>query len=561
MKPPKFQPLVSRETQDPPQETPAGKLANTLRGFYYSPLDYVMFAFPWDTDKSISIIELAEGAEGTLTDDDRKRQAMYRARYDCVHGPDLWACDFLEDLGQQIVERGFDGKHAVDPIQFATASGHGIGKSVMVSWLIKFILDTRPHSKGVVTAGTADQLKTKTWAELGKWHRLSVTRDWFTYTSGRGAMALTHRTWREWRCDAQTCREENSESFAGLHAANATPFFIFDEGSGVPDKIYEVRDGGTTDGEPMVFDFGNPTRKSGRFFEECAGTLRHRYSVRCIDSRTVRLPNKKRIQDWVDDFGEESDYVKVRVRGIFPSAGAKQFISTDAVVAAQERELVEDPHAKLVLGVDPSRFGDDASVIYPRRGNDARSFEPQLYRDLDLIQLAGKVIETVRHFRTLGMETAMIYIDGTGVGGGLVDNLRHLGYPICEVQFGGKPTDYLVYRNKSDEIWGDMRDAIKSNLCLPTKQQLHGLQLFKDLTQREFDYTTTGNKMFLETKKTMKERQLESPDLADGLAVTYAQPLAEFSTLMPHVGKMTHEYDPIALEVLVKKEPVYVRYA
>ena len=542
------------------------QLADELSKFYYDPLGYVMFCFPWTTDSSIQIVKLAEGPDDrnrikaeergepppslVLTDADRQRQVAYRERFpNCKYGPDLWACDFLDDLGDQIVERGFDGRNAVDPIQYATASGHGIGKSVLVAWLVKFILDTRPFSKGVVTAGTADQLKTKTWAEVGKWHRLSLTATWFNYTSGRGAMALTHRKNKEtWRCDAQTCREENSESFAGLHAASATPFFIFDEGSGVPDKIYEVRDGGTTDGEPMIFDFGNPTRNSGRFHSECAGKLRHRYRVRCIDSREVAITNKDRIQQWVDDYGEESDYVKVRVRGVFPSAGAVQFIGTASVEEAQQRELIEDRYSRLVLGVDVARFGDDESVIYPRRGDDARSFPPRRFRGLDLIQLSGKIIETVREFRLQGLEVVAIFVDGTGVGGGVVDYLRHLGYNIIEVQFGSSPVDSLMYRYKSDEMWGNMSDAIKTRLRLPGEQAESGNDLKQDLTMREFGYTLTGNKIHLETKKMMKERGITSPDLADALALTFAEEVAP-TDVPAGLGNETSivqaEYDPL----------------
>ncbi len=399
-----------------------------------------------------------------------------------------------------------------------------------------------------MTAGTADQLKTKTWAELGKWHKISITKAWFNYTSGRGAMALTHRKHKEtWRCDAQTCREENSESFAGLHAANATPFFIFDEASGVPDKIFEVRDGGTTDGEPMVFDFGNPTRNSGRFHEQCMGELRKRYLVRCIDSREVAITNKTRIQHWVDDYGEDSDYVKVRVRGVFPSKGAVQFIATGDVIDAQNRELFEDSSAQMVLGVDVARFGDDESIIYPRRGHDARSWPVRRFRGVDTVQLTGKVIECVREFRVQGIVVKAIFVDGGGVGGGVVDQLRNYGYPVYEVQFGGSPTDGQTYRYKSDEMWGTMRDAIKTRLCLPADNELNGTDIRQDLTQREFGYTLTGNKVHLETKKDMKSRGLDSPDLGDGLCLTYAEEIAP-SADMPYgkVQTLVHEYDPHA---------------
>ena len=238
------------------------KLTADISKFFADPLGYVMYVFPWATDPSIQQVELQE---------------PYASRYRCKYGPDQWACEFLDDLGTEIKKRAFDGRTTVEPIRFTTASGHGIGKSALVSWLIKFILDTRPFSKGVVTANTGEQLRTKTWAELGKWNRLSITEHLYDYAIGKGSMSLARKEYREiWRVDAQTCREENSEAFQGLHAANSTPFYIFDEASGIPEKIWLARAGGGTDGEHMTFDFGNPTRNTGAFYDNCVGAQEYR---------------------------------------------------------------------------------------------------------------------------------------------------------------------------------------------------------------------------------------------------------------------------------------------
>jgi hypothetical protein len=509
------------------------ELADEVAKYYADPLGYVMFMFPWDTYEPIQLVELQE---------------PYASRYGCKYGPDVWACEFLDSLGEEIKARDFDGHKAVDPIQFATASGHGIGKSVMVAWLIKFIMDTRAMCKGTVTANTAEQLKTKTWAELGKWHKMSLTEGWFNYNSGRGAMNLTHKKHKEeWRCDAQTCREENSEAFAGQHAASSTSFYIFDEASAVPDKIFEVREGGTTDGEPMVFDFGNPTRNSGRFFENCVGRFRHRYQVKCIDSREVNITNKERIEDWKADYGEDSDFFKVRVRGMFPSAGSCQFIPTSAVEDAQSRQTYEDKHAPLLIGVDVARFGDNESVIYPRVGFDARSWPVRRFLGVDTVQLTGHIIECIRDFKSMGLNCSGLFVDGGGVGGGVVDQLRSLGYDPIEVQFGGKATDSSTYRYKSDEMWGNMKESM-AKLCLPATNAPNGVDLKADLTQREFGYTLMGNKINLETKKDMVARGVTSPDIGDALALTFAQevaPVARLDQLQAQARTVVHDYDPL----------------
>lgn len=491
------------------------EIAKMIGEFYEDPLGYVMFAFPWDTDPEIQLVELEE---------------PWKSRFNCQYGPDRWACEFLDDLGRQIKQRGFDGKNAVKPIRFSTASGHGIGKSTLVAWIVMFIMDTRPFCKGTVTANTADQLKSKTWAELGKWKAKCITGHLYDYSATRGSMKLSRKGFDKagsWFVVGQTCKEENAEAFAGQHAANSTSFYIFDEASGIPDKIFEVREGGTTDGEPMTFDFGNPTQNSGTFFENCVGRTKHRYTVRMIDSRSVAITNKNRIQEWVDDFGEESDFVKVRVRGMFPSAASTQFIAREDVEAGMARPLVVDRNAPLVIGVDVARFGDDETVIFPRVGMDARSWPAERYRGLDTVAVAGKVVEMIRRFRDLGLECSGLFVDGGGIGGGVVDQLRALGYNVIEVQFGGSPIDKTTYRFRVDEMWGRMREAIKTRLILPLGQL--GGDLMDQLTKREYGYTISGNKINLESKEDMKERlgkDFGSPDLADALALTFAQDVA-----------------------------------
>lgn len=519
----------------PKEKSPDELLAEDLSQFYDDPLGHVMYSYPWDTDASIQVVKL---------------KSPWKERFNCEYGPDEWACQFLDDLASEVKKRGFDGQNAVDPIRFATASGHGIGKSVLVAWLIKWIMDTRPLCRGTVTANTDTQLRTKTWAELGKWNRMSATAHWFNYSSARGSMSLRHKDLpEEWFCTAQTSREENSESFAGQHAANSTSFYIFDEASGVPTKIYEVREGGLSDGEPMTFDFGNPTRNSGRFFEECVGSLRHRHIVRQIDSRDVAITNKKLHAQYIEDFGIDSDFVKVRVLGQFPSAGSTQFIGMDEVEMSMGREITPNSRDPLVLGCDVARFGHNESVIYPRLGRDARSFGIGRFKGLKTTQLVGKVIERVKEFALVGKRVRAIFVDGGGVGGGVVDMLQDLGYPVHDVNFGSAPTDTKKYKFKVDEMWGRMRDWLRSGGAIPGPNEPGGNDLKAQLTAREFGYTLAGNKIRLETKEVMQERGVDSPDLADGLCITFAEEVAtalfgdELQGQKPR--EAVHDYDPL----------------
>ena len=205
----------------PPVSTdPDVELADDMVGLWDDPLGFVKYAFAW--------------GEGDL---------------DGFDGPDEWQSEVLREIGGEVRARNFNGVDPVEPVREATASGHGIGKSALTAWLILWIMSTRPDCRGVVTANTSTQLETKTWAELAKWTKRCITGHWFRVSSGRMSLRIVHKDHPEtWRCDAQTCREENSEAFAGLHAASSTPFFIFDEATAVPDVIWYVAECGLTDG-------------------------------------------------------------------------------------------------------------------------------------------------------------------------------------------------------------------------------------------------------------------------------------------------------------------------
>ncbi len=518
-------------------------IADDLKKFYADPLGHVMYSYPWSTEPVIRVAKLT---------------SRYQERFGCEYGPDEWACEMLDELGDEIKERKFDGQNAVMPIRFSTVSGHGIGKSCMTAWLVKFIMDTRPLSKGAVTAVSADQLKVNTWAEVGKWHKMSITEHWFKYTTGRGSMVLESvmEKYKDiWRCVARTCKAENSEAFAGQHSVTATSFFIFDESSGIDEEIWKVREGGLTDGEPMIFDFGNPTRNSGRFYENCEGRFKDQYIQRAIDSRDVQITNKEFYKEMVDLYGEEDDYVKIRCRGLFPSSSSAQFISHALVDTAMKRDTpLPDYRKPVIIGVDVARFGDDDTVIYPRWGDDARTLKPCVLKKATGPQIAAKIIDMIGEFHIMGLQVAAIFVDGGGgYGSTVVDQLRMLNYAPIEVMPSNKAFNEKDYRLRSDEMWGGLKaKGLDRNLVLPVATSEEGIRLKSELTQREFGYTVLGGKVALESKKVMKARGVKSPDMADGLGLTYAQDVA--FVFNPHFigdvmskkpNQVLSEYDPM----------------
>lgn len=415
--------------------------------------------------------------------------------------------------------------------------------SCITAWLVGWIMATRPNCKGVVTANTAAQLETKTWAEIQKWMKRSLLRDLFVCQS----TSITSKESPEtWRIDALTCREENAESFAGLHAASSTPFYIFDEASAIPEAIYDVAEGGLTDGEPMLFLFGNPTRNSGRFFE-CFHKRKKYWNTRSIDSREVSITNKKQIAKWVEEYGEDSDFVRVRVAGQFPKQGADQFIPADRVRAAMERgPLSSNAATCAIVGVDVARFGDDDTVIATRIGRDAASIPMKRYHGLNTVQVVGKVKEHCAYLRKqLGVPKVYVFVDEGGVGGGPVDILREDGFPVRGVNFSESPDDKQRFPNKREEMWDRMAEWLKEG-SIPDDRDLE-----EDLVSPLYQFDIQGRKK-LESKKEMKKRGLRSPDGADALALTFAYRVNEYEgeyggrTSMRRMAEARLGYNPYA---------------
>lgn len=459
------------------------ELAADIGQFTHDPFGYVMYCFPW-------------GKPGTILA--KKR------------GPRAWQAKILKRIGEKLRAGAAD---AGEVIREAIASGHGVGKSALVSWLIKWAMDTCVDTRGVVTANTQTQLLTKTWPELSKWHNLSLTKAWMNLTATALISNMPGHE-KDWRFDAVPWSQTNTEAFAGLHNEGKRLLLIFDEASAIIPKVWEVAEGALTDADTEIIwcVFGNPTRNTGDF-HGCFHKKKHVWTCTQVDSRTCEGINLVQINKWIRDYGEDSDFVRVRVRGVFPRAGSLQFIANDDVRAAMERPCQGYELQGKVLGVDVARHGDDQSCIVRRQGR--KVWPMKRYRIRDLMQLASRVAEEIEAF-----QPDMVFVDATGMGWGVVDRLHQMGYKqVVGVQVGEKPHDESRYRKLRDELWGRLRDAILDGLSLPDDPELE-----TDLTAPEYGFDDR-QRYVMESKEDMKERGLASPDAADALAVSYFAPV------------------------------------
>ncbi len=456
------------------------------------PLAFVLLTFPW-------------GEPGTPLEH--------------FTGPRKWQRDILVDIRDHIKQN--QGKMDFDTFREAVASGRGIGKSALVSWLVIWMLSTRIGSTTIVSANSEAQLRSVTWAEITKWLAMSLNSHWFEVAATRimPAKWLTEIVERDlkkgtryWSVEGRLWSEENPDSYAGVHNFDGV-LLIFDEASGIPDSIWSVANGFFTENTPNRFHlaFSNPRRNTGYFYE-AFNSKRAFWRTRNIDARDVEGTDKNLYQQIIDEYGADSYQANVEVYGAFPSEGDDQFIGVNLVDDAMKRPRHKDESAPIVIGVDPARFGADATVIAVRQGRDIIAIKR--HRGSDTMEVVGHIIDAIEEY-----SPAMVVIDEGGLGAGVVDRLKEQRYKVRGVNFGNKAQKQLMYGNKRAEMWGAMREWLKTG-HLPADRYLKS-----DLIGPKTKPDSKGT-LFLESKKDMKARGLASPDAADAIAVTFAFPLA-----------------------------------
>jgi hypothetical protein len=497
-------PVSAKKPRTKPLAEPAflAAVGKDLSRFELDPLGFVWYAFPW-------------GQPGPLKD----------------KAPRQWFVELCGRIREKLLAN--QSREAWEIVQEAIASGHGIGKSAGFAQLIIWALATKPFARGVVTANTDTQLRTKTWPEVVKWHELSICKHWFECT----ATAIFHKEHEKtWRIDAIPWSAHNTEAFAGLHNLGNRLLLAFDEASAIADPVWETAEGALTDEKTQILWLvaGNPTRATGRF-RQCFTRFRHRWGTRNIDSRTVEGTNKAQIERWARDYGEQSQFFSVRVRGEFVEADANQLIPLQWIVDARARatewnyEVGDGSLPKLRVSVDVADGGEDDTVITVARHYQSRTLV--LRQSSFSFQPSVAIIESADAAERMFIEWGGrkdqddLVVDTIGVGAGTAGTLIKRGYRVVQYKGGAESANQKKWRNRRVQSYIALRDALRDGTLIIDAKALHD-----ELAIDEFDAqlcsirTKPGTERLedLITKEEMKRDGLKSPDRSDSLAMQFA---------------------------------------
>lgn len=407
--------------------------------------------------------------------------------------PDAWQADLLRAIADPTKRR------------ITVRSGHGVGKSTALSWAGIWFMLTRFPQKTVITAPTAPQLFDALFAEMKFWVNalpeflkslLEVTSERIVLRSQPEASFVS----------ARTSSKERPEALQGIHSENV--LLLVDEASGVDEKVFEAAVGSMSGHSATTVLLGNPTRSAGLFYASHHQlTDWTRFHVSGLGHPRV---SEDFVRQIVETYGENSNAYRVRVLGEFPLADDDTLIPTDLVDAAMVRDVSEDPMSPLVYGVDPARFGDDSSVLCKRRGDWV--YPLKSWSGLDTMSLVGAIVNEANQDKP-----EEICVDSIGLGAGVADRLRELGYNVRDVNVSETSALNPQASRLRDDLWMQVRDFLAQRACRLPKDEI----LRNDLIAPKYSFSSSG-KLIVEPKAEMKKRLRRSPDRADALAATFA---------------------------------------
>jgi phage terminase large subunit len=432
-------------------------------------------------------------------------------------------------------------------------SGHGVGKTTGLAWIIVHHALFRFPQKTVCTAPTSKQLFDALYAETVTWFRKLPVYALELFDIKSESIELKSAPTESF-ISFRTSSADKPEALAGVHSEYV--LLVIDEASGVPEAIFETSIGSMSGHNAVTILCGNPVRLSGLFYDthnKPEVMLKWtRFHTSCEGHPNISL-------DFIEDvkarYGELSNAYRVRVLGEFPMVDDDTVIPWYLIEAALNREDIMAKRIRSIWGVDVARKGRDACALAKRRGNVLE--EPvRHWRNPDLMASVGKV-KAEWDKTPLSLRPEFIFVDAIGLGAGVADRLREMGLPAVAINVAEAAALGEKYVNLRTELWFKGREWLERKDCMLNGAgwRLEGKdtwveaadadwkdeELAKELSWPTFDYRSNG-KMIVEGKKEMMKRlDKPSPNRADAFLLTLVQ---EAATAMGLTSEISGSYKP-----------------
>lgn len=409
-----------------------------------------------------------------------------------------------------------------DHKRVAVRSGNDVGKTFSAAVAALWMLFNFPPCAVITTAPTFAQVRDILWREIHKlWGMrrpgLSVKEPdttQFRIAPDQFAIGLT---------------TNQPERFQGYHEKNI--FFILDEASGIDAEIYDAIEGSMQSPGAKLLMIGNPTRLSGPFYEAFYGPRSHLfytlhisqfdYVEWCESGGKYKPPlvTREDIEERRRMYGEGHPYWAIRVLGEFPAEPPGTLIPLRLIDAAQRRVL--QPVGEKEFGIDVADKGGDETVVCCRQGDVVLFVEA--WNDRDTEQSVGRIVQLIEEHKP-----ARVKVDYPGVGAAVYNPLRAMqrqrGWrtEIIAVHTGARSTRPDEYRLVSDELWFELAQRFREGRIDLSHVRTDDL-LREQLVTRTYELDR-HSVQYLESKHSLRARNLPSPDRADALALAFYTP-------------------------------------
>lgn len=413
---------------------------------------------------------------------------------------------------QALVHDKIQGKRQ-DILGVSVMSGKGTGKDAATAWIIQWFMFCFPNPKIPCISVSADQLNKVLWSEISKWLTHSTVKEFFALQTEKFYRVDIDDSSRGKRWFAFTkaanpkmAPDEQIESLAGIHEDYLLQ--IVDEGSGVPNLVYETLENNMTGFCNLMWVIFNPMHPKGYAVDTQFKDKDRWVSLRW-SSEESEITNKIKQKKLEDKFGRDSNTYRMNVLGLPPLFNEETLINYEWVMEAVTRRLTILPTMPLVGAMDCGAGGDN-SIIASKRGNKCYPFKKFSTADsTELVNWAGHYIDVE--------EPDVFRVDTIGIGWAVEGSLNDKKGSLVESADSRRMANNSeMFVNKRAEMFWNLREMFeRGTIEIPDDPDL-----LDQLAALKYETNNKGQIVIMD-KRALKKEIGTSPNEADALAMLF----------------------------------------